>query len=182
MVNKVSFGGFSGAITTPLGSARSMRPIRVGAGKFVEVQRIFARIFPKLPENFFCVQKMMPHFKDLPGFSGIFPGFSRIFPRFSTNQNFWGSVCTTTSFTTDEAHCDDHDIKGITQNHYNVPIGFCATGPLVKSKISALFQCQNQRNTARRQSQNIKFAPIFKSCVSSKKFVFFYMKTNCFCQ
>jgi len=99
--------------------------IGVGVGKFMGVKRIFARIFPNLPEKyfvrllpanflpqrwwrpyfgvppktglvFFC-KRWAPFF---PGFSRILPRFSRIFFEFLTNQNCWGCACTPASCAT----------------------------------------------------------------------------------
>jgi len=91
--------------------------IRVGASKFLGVQRIFAQISPNLPKklfsNFcwpffgvasknglhliFCKRwaPFLPRFSGiLPWISMILPKFSGIFPKFPTNQNFWGCTFT----------------------------------------------------------------------------------------
>ena len=95
--------------------------IDVGAGKFLGVRRIFARITLKLPKTFLgyfsCENFLMrPYFRwpkkslqydfehhffqikarpapFLPRFPCIFRGFSGILPGFSPNQNFWGCAC-----------------------------------------------------------------------------------------
>jgi len=93
--------------------------VQQGAGKFLGMRRIFARILANLPEKklrppkqkvfmFFWAPlgDIFAHiFKGLLRFSGslwrfseILPWFPRIFLGFSTNQNFWWCAFTPTSY------------------------------------------------------------------------------------
>ena len=94
----------------------------VGAGKFLGVRKIFARISPIVPEKFSEEESLHVIFSNqttlgpifariLRKFAQIFRGFAQVFtdfaqistdlpifsgilPGFSPDQNFWGCACT----------------------------------------------------------------------------------------
>jgi len=97
----------------------------VGAGKFLGMRKIFARIFPYVPEKFlrdFSLQ-ILSHIdhedlfgvtskqgsscvfwfwrKEFKRWAPFLPEFSGILPGLSTKQSFWGFACTPASCTTD---------------------------------------------------------------------------------